>query len=287
VLSLAACLAVSSVLPADAQRTCGTESPSQAQRDEVARELAGRASASPLTCSGPIVVAFHVLHDGPNGFLAPAVVAAQIQELNANFAAAGYSFVLGQTDYTNNPAWFNLQSGADEVAMKAALAVLPANTLNIYSCMPYGYLGFAYMPYSFPESSFHHGVFIDYRTVPGGGLFPFDLGRTATHEVGHYLGLHHTFEGGCTNPGDEVADTPAEATPTSGCPPGKDTCPAAGLDPIHNYMDYSDDACYTEFSLGQAARMCQMVDAYRPSLITGGPVPARREAWGGLKVRYR
>ena len=68
-------------------------------------------------------------------------------------------------------------------------------------------------------------------------------------------------------PGDQVDDTPYEATSTAGCPGSKDTCPAAGVDPIHNYMDYSDDACYTTFTAGQDARMDVMVPTYRPSLL--------------------
>jgi hypothetical protein len=65
----------------------------------------------------------------------------------------------------------------------------------------------------------------------------------------------HTFDGGCGGHGDYVEDTPAMSIPTSGCPLGKDTCPEQGLDPIHNYMDYSHDACYTEFTVGQSDRM--------------------------------
>lgn len=271
---------------AAAQRTCGTASPSPAESEELRRFLEG-APGSLTGCTGTIVVAFHVIHSGATGMLSSAEVDAQIAELNANFAARGYQFVLGQLDYTNNASWFNLYSTADELAMTQALALYPAQTLNIYSCIPYGYLGFAYLPWSFPETSTRHGVFIDYRSLPGGSAYPYNLGRTATHEVGHYLGLLHTFENGCSYPGDYIADTPDENTPTSGCPFGKDTCPTPGLDPIHNYMDYSDDACYTEFTLGQGDWMCQMVSTYRPSLLSGGPTPARVEPWGSLKARYR
>src|SRR5205814_157976 len=56
-------------------------------------------------------------------------------------------------------------------------------------------------------------------------------------------------------------------TATSGCPIGKDTCTGNGADPIHNYMDYSDDACYSEFTSGQDQRMDGMVPVYRPSLL--------------------
>jgi hypothetical protein len=272
---------------AAAQRTCGTVAPSEAELQQIVETLGSGGGHMRSNCAGTVVVAFHVLHDGPFGLLTPAQVEAQIAELNLNFAGYGYQFVLGQTDFTDNAAWFNLQNGGDEYALKLALATSPAQTLNIYSCVPYGYLGFAYYPSSFPEDSFEHGVFIDYRSIPGGSIPAYDLGRTATHEVGHYLGLYHTFQGGCGGVGDLVADTPAEDTPAFGCPDGRDTCPSAGLDPIHNYLDYTDDACYTEFTPGQQALMCEMVGTYRPSLISGGPTPSKREGWGRLKVRYR
>jgi Pregnancy-associated plasma protein-A len=68
-------------------------------------------------------------------------------------------------------------------------------------------------------------------------------------------GSLHTFQGACNPKGDDVDDTPAEGVPTSGCPAGKDTCPAPGDDPVHDYMDYSNPTCWNQFTAGQAQRM--------------------------------
>ena len=95
---------------------------------------------------------------------------------------------------------------------------------------------------------------VHFDFLPGGELRGYNLGHTAPHEVGHWLGLAHPFDQGCLGHGDHVADTPPQATPSSGCPVGKDTCTAPGLDPIHNSMDYSTDTCYREFTPGQGDR---------------------------------
>ncbi len=114
------------------------------------------------------------------------------------------------------------------------------------------YLGFAEFPKKIKAGTAisDDGVVCLTSTFPGGGLAPYDLGKTATHEVGHWLGLFHVFEGAsCDGRGDKVSDTPFQSSPTFGCPVGKDSCPdAPGRDSVQNYMDYSDDAWYVQSS---------------------------------------
>jgi pregnancy-associated plasma protein-A len=250
-------------------RVCATPEPTAEERAKQASLLRAFAGQTPPRVGGTIQVAFHVIHDGDQGNLSDTQIEAQIREINRNFLGTGYRFSLASIDRTDNSRWFKVLPGTgDEKHMKAALAIDPAHRLNVYTAsLGHGLVGWAYFPTSFPEDYYLHGVVIHYGSLPGGFFVPYDLGRTLTHEIGHYLGLFHTFQGGCVEPGDMVDDTPAEATPNYECPEGRNTCPAPGDDPIHNYMDYSTDACYSEFTSGQDARMDMIVPAYRPSLL--------------------
>jgi hypothetical protein len=220
-----------------------------------------------------IPVAFHVIYTssrrtGEEGNIPLSQINAQIDVLNAAYQGTGFSFTLVSVDRTNNGKWFTMTPGSrNETQAKNSLAISPATTLNVYSCKPgQGLLGWATFPWSYPETDKRHGIVIHYGSVPGGYLSPYNEGDTGTHEVGHYLGLYHTFQGGCNEPGDYVSDTAPEASPAYGCPIGRDSCAGGDVDPIHNFMDYTDDYCMYEFTTGQGQRMEWAVTTYKPSL---------------------
>ena len=125
--------------------------------------------------------------------------------------------------------------------------------LNLWVCNLSGsVLGFATYPGGNPALD---GVVIDYQNMGRGGsaVPPFHLGRTATHEVGHWLNLIHIWGNTGCGSDDNVADTPGASGPNYGCPLSNTSC--GSLDMVQNYMDYSDDSCMNLYTQGQKARM--------------------------------
>jgi hypothetical protein len=221
-----------------------------------------------------VPVWFHVITDGALGNVSDQAIRAQIRVINTGFGGGeggfdtNFTFQLAGITRTNSARWYASRSGGAEKEMKQALKTGGDNTLNVYSTSGGAYLGWAYLPeITDTAQAYLDGVVIDWRTMPGvSDAYEgrYDEGDTLTHEVGHWLNLEHTFSGGC-NKGDFVDDTPPQKNASFGCPLGKDTCPAPGTDPIHNYMDYSDDPCLTEFTPGQTQRMLDSWLFYRAS----------------------
>jgi hypothetical protein len=175
----------------------------------------------------------------------------------ADAADSPFRFDLTKITWTTNPAWYTVVPGKNERDMKKALYEGDSKTLNVYSAnIGAGLLGWAYFPKGYNNGrDFIDGVVMLDESMPGGTAGKYSLGDTLTHEVGHWLMLEHTFKSGCSASGDYVADTPREAIPQFNCPIGADTCTAPGVDPIHNFMDYSQDSCMDMFTAGQVERM--------------------------------
>ncbi|WP_392545062.1 zinc metalloprotease [Oryzobacter telluris] len=213
------------------------------------------------------------------------LIANQMTVLNDSFGGrtaalaskTPFQFELAKTTWTVNPAWYKVTPGKVERDMKAELYEGDSRVLNVYAAdIGDGLLGWAYFPKGYNNGrDFIDGVVMLDESMPGGvdpetgKPWKYGLGDTLTHEVGHWLMLDHTFNKGCSAAGDYVDDTPKEAQPQFNCPDAPDTCPARGLDPIHNFMDYTQDSCMNMFTKGQAERMSDAWRAFRASGVGG------------------
>ncbi|KAJ6580039.1 hypothetical protein DFH09DRAFT_1246053 [Mycena vulgaris] len=183
-----------------------------------------------------------------------------ISLMNKDYAG-NIIWTLADTTRTVNADWFNNagSSTSQQTAMKASRQGGKGD-LNVYSVgftsgSGAGLLGYSTFPSSYSKAPKDDGIVILFSS-------------TLTHESGHWLGLYHTFQGGCAGSGtatagDYVADTPAEQSAASGCPSDRDTCTGSsfpGADPVTDFMD---GAYMTQFTPGQMTRATSQFSTYR------------------------
>ena len=258
-----------------------TSSATPTERKCASRDVpAAEAMALEATLEDPIIsdvvegtvvqipVFFHVITDNAgNGDVPDAQIDAQLDVMNKGFAGAdggadtSFQFVKIGVERVKNSAWFGVTpDSAAEREMKSTLRKGGADTLNFYLAnIGDGLLGWATFPQDYQSDPKMDGVIVLNTSVPGGAAEPFNEGDTGTHEVGHWIGLFHTFQNGCSAPGDLVKDTPRVREPNFGCPTVVDSCPSedggpARADLANNFMDYVDDGCMDAFTSGQATR---------------------------------
>ncbi|KAL4963677.1 zinc metalloprotease [Aspergillus stella-maris] len=271
-------------LGALASAQCGTRDPSAGLKtrhryfqDKEDREAARAAARDvfDVTIDTYVHVVMSNITQGINHTTLPTQIHQQIDVLNENYQDTGFSFNLKNISYTHNNKWQALADGSTtEYEAKSSLRRGDYTALNLYfASIGGGILGYATFPDTVtPREFLLDGVVCDPATLPGGKA-PYDLGITAVHETGHWLNLFHTFQPGnddpeipgCFGHGDYIHDTPAEGFAAFGCPKVRDTCTGVnetlnahsipGTDPIHNFMDYTDDVCLTQFTKGQILRM--------------------------------
>jgi hypothetical protein len=243
-------------------------------RERIARNP--RLTESPARVAEPIRirVAVHSVKKHRNGeVVGPRRIRRMMDILNGAFRGGQsgsahntrFRFRLVSMDWPVNRSWYHARFRSQAARnMKRALHVGASKTLNLYLIKPPGnLLGWASFPQSYRARPKLDGVVINQGTLWGGPIAPYNKGDTVPHEVGHWLGLYHTFQNGCDVPNDHVADTPAERSPEYECEQGRDTCDQDGLDPIHNFMDYSTDVCMHRFTRGQDGRMGLLWRTYR------------------------
>ncbi|KAK4034306.1 metalloprotease [Parachaetomium inaequale] len=267
------------VRPAGRGFGCGAPEP-DAEHIKISQQFAAQEAQARVAASGNFTIQavttvdtyFHVVAASTSvsgGYITDTMLNNQLAALNEAYAPHSIQFTLKGTTRTVNANWANDDNGY-EMTMKRSLRKGTYRTLNVYFLNGMGdNLGYCYFPEAGGATAgsttqIRDGCTVLAASVPGGSATNFNLGGTTIHEVGHWFGLYHTFQGGCTGSGDSVSDTPAQASASSGCPVGRDSCPnAAGVDPIHNYMDYSYDTCYEEFTSGQQSRMLSFFNNYR------------------------
>ena len=172
---------------------CGTHNPTSegiARSNMAMAKWARNPDISRMRMNIIVPSYFHAITDGSTGSITDDEINEAINVLNAGFDGSFLSQLTGNTT-TDNSDWYN--DPHSELDMKNELRQGDCDALNIYSTSGYSYLGFASLPDMCEDNKISDGVVIDSNSKPNGSLFPYNEGKTLIHEVGHWLGLYHTF----------------------------------------------------------------------------------------------
>ena len=289
----------SAVSSAGHDHHCGTRDVSAEEMTKMEKDLhaAVQDGDRKLQVSLPIQVPvkMHIIYEQESGIgnLSDSVIFEQMDIMNSAFEGT-FNFDLNPSDIYRyaNSEWFE-NCTIDENTFKENIRPdFPEDgpdVLHFYSCNTTvsNLLGYATFPFDFAVEPLLDGVVCGFNTFPG--VDPesvSNLGITAVHEVGHWLGLFHPFQGGCEF-GDGVDDTPAQAEPNYDCPDPSDvidTCPNQGTtDLFFNFMDYHKDECMESFTAGQVQRMIDAWTVYRSPAGQVASVP-NSECSGALPL---
>jgi len=273
---------------------CKTKQPSRKRLEEVSDRLSTtRMRTLDDESKLKFPLAFHIIHktDG-TGRLSEKDCRDQVDVLNRAYAGQSSSggidsrmtFYFESLEYIPNNQWYGDGCEKADTTFKKKHNKDLTKIINVYTCSGSGYLGWSTIPSDYAEKNPAHAIVIASDSFPNQGNKEFGEGDTVVHEIGHFLGLLHTFSNGkCSEQsGDGVADTPLQKSATNGCPLKRDSCPSSpGLDPIDNFMDYSSDSCMNKFTRGQIDRMRRTIKTYKPLLVANshndddgpGPTP--------------
>ena len=221
-----------------------------------------------------IPIYFHIIHDDDRGYLSEDTLLQQVEVLNEAFAPGEIKFYIAQINRTNNDHLFRGSTKPEDIKnITTDNHVEPFMGYNIYTFEASNVLEVATFPWDMQFAPEKDGVRVNYKTFPGGAQ-PYHIGQNLVHGTGHWLGLLHTFQNGCDEPGDEVDDTPSHSGANYGIPDEglpHNACSTGQLAPVRNFMNYVDDHSLNHFTEGQFKRMRVMTAIYRRNFYENAP----------------